>query len=436
MPRRFAALSSLAAAFILSIIGIFLVYSSTSRVFGFGLALRQVTWVAAGMLGAIAVSYLSRRRLYKSSFWLYAGGMFLLVMTFFIGVTVRGERSWLEFGLFRMQPAEIMKLFSIMLLATVGKNYARDKLTRLATIVLSAVVLILPALVILVKGDAGTALIYFLFFIGWLFILDFQREGLFFVVAVGGGTLGLLGRVAFPGVFVWPGELFLTAVNFWSVFFWGGCGLLLVYTGVIYWFNKKVPVLSYLVIFLVCLVAAGGLYNHLRHHQRQRLEAFVDPAASPLESGYHVTQARIAVGSGGLFGQGYLQGTQSQLGFIPELWTDFIYTVAIEELGLATGFFILLLYGLLIYGTMSTAVLAEAWWDFYACAGVALLWILHTVINLGFSLELIPVIGLPLPYLSYGGSFMVTNWLALGLVVSLSDRIRGPDILHSRVNFL
>ena len=436
MPRRFAALTSLAAALILSVLGIFLVYSATVRLFGFSMALRQTTWLAAGLLAGLAVSYSSRRQLYKNSLPLYIGGLVLLGLTFFIGVTVRGERSWLELGLFRVQPSEIMKIFSIMMLATVGKKYSLQKLSRVKTVGISALILGLPALLILVKGDAGTALVYYLFFLGWLFLFGFSREGSLLLLATVAGAVGLLGRVIYPAVFEIPVELLLVEVNLWSVLFWTAAAGALVYFLVNYWFKTRIPVWAFLVVMLVCLVAGGGLYNYLRHHQHQRLEAFVDPATAPLESGYHVTQARIAVGSGGIFGQGYLQGTQSQLGFIPELWTDFIYTVAIEELGLVTGFVILLLYGLLVYGTLSTAVLAENWWDFYACAGVALLWILHTAINLGFSLELLPVMGLPLPYLSYGGSFMVTNWLALGLVIALSDRERGPAGLHTRINSL
>ncbi|MGM0380385.1 MAG: rod shape-determining protein RodA [bacterium] len=436
MPRRIAAISSVIVALILSVIGIFLIYSATRRVYGYEMALRQMIWIFIGLSGAIIINYFSRRQLYRSSALLYFGGIILLITTLFMGVNIRGERSWLDLGLFHIQPAEILKLFSLMLLAVVAKKYSREKLSRLQCIGLSGLILFFPFLIILIKGDTGTALIYFLFFIGWLFILGFWREGLFFVLAAAGGIGGLLGRIVFPAKFGWLVGILTSQVSTGVVIFWIIItGLLIYFAGVVYRISGKMPVSAMVVVALVCLVAGGAIFNYLPDHQRGRLEIYVNPARSPLDSGYHVTQARIAVGAGGLFGQGYLQGTQSQLGFIPELWTDFIFTLAIEELGLTLGFIILLLFGLLVYGTLSTAVFAENWWDFYVCSGVALIWMLHIMINLGFSLELLPVVGLPLPYVSYGGSFMVTNWLALGLVIALSQRRRGLGYLNSRINF-
>jgi rod shape determining protein RodA len=147
---------------------------------------------------------------------------------------------------------------------------------------------------------------------------------------------------------------------------------------------------------------------------------FLDPYQSPLRSGYNIIQSQIAVGSGGWFGQGYLQGSQSQLGFIPELWTDFIFSVAVEELGLLFGIYLITLFFLLVYSVFSAAALSKDPKGYTVCAGIGVLWMAHTAVNLGVCLGLIPVIGLPLPFTSYGGSFMLTNWLMIGLLVGLS----------------
>lgn len=436
MPRNFSVVFSLIAAIILSIVGVALIYSATHRGSGYMMALRQTIWILLGIIGAVMINYISRRQLYLSAPWLYLGGIFLLVITLFFGVTVRGETSWLELGLFRVQSSEISKLFSIILLSAVSTNYSRGELSRLKTGALAALILILPAVIVFLQGDVGMALIYICFFIGWLFILGFRSEGLFFILGGSAFTTGLLGMIILPDIFSVIIDFMADLNNFWILFFWGITALAFLYFGVIrYWLDEKVTPVAMGVIILVGLVLGGCIYTYLPSHQRQRLEAFVDPAHSPLGSGYHVIQARIAVGSGGLLGQGYLEGTQSQLGFIPELWTDFIYTVAIEELGSIVGILILILYVLLVYGTFSAAISSENWFDFYICAGIAFHWMIHSVVNLGFSLELLPVIGLPLPFVSYGGSFMVTNCLALGLAISLSDRPRGLGEINTAFHY-
>jgi rod shape determining protein RodA len=176
---------------------------------------------------------------------------------------------------------------------------------------------------------------------------------------------------------------------------------------------------------------AAWLFAHLRWgvkmwplqpHQIQRLEVFVDPTKDPLDSGYHVLQSKISIGSGGLFGRGLYHGTQNQLGFLPEQHTDFIFSVIGEELGFRGGVAVLLLFLALLWRVMAIAANAKDRYGTLICTGVAAMIGFHVLENVGMTIGVMPVTGIPLPMISYGGSALMANMIAIGLVLNVGMR--------------
>jgi rod shape determining protein RodA len=163
-----------------------------------------------------------------------------------------------------------------------------------------------------------------------------------------------------------------------------------------------------------------GMWYFMRDYQRQRVLTFLDPERDPLGAGYHVIQSKIAVGSGGIAGKGYLQGTQGALRFLPEKHTDFAFAVFSEEWGFLGSAVLLLLFALLVYRLLYLAIRSQDRFAAFACGGVAVYFLTHIIINLAMVCGLFPVVGIPLPFVSYGGSSMITNMLALGVVANLS----------------
>ena len=176
-------------------------------------------------------------------------------------------------------------------------------------------------------------------------------------------------------------------------------------------------------------VAAVPVAYHMLHdYQKQRVMTFLDPGSDPLGAGYNIIQSKIAIGSGGFWGKGLLNGSQSQLDFLPEKQTDFIFTMTAEELGFIGSVVLLLLYGLLIYFAMLLAVKARSTYGRLLAAGVAAMMFIHIFINMAMVMGLIPVVGVPLPFLSYGGSFLLATLMACGLLqhVYINREQNGP----------
>lgn len=433
MRRSTAVGLTVISALLLSVVGLALIYSASRRVHGTGLVARQFLWLLLGLTVFGAVLMQSRARVFGYRWFLYAGGILLLALTLQYGIVVRGDRSWLNFfGLFHLQASEIMKPMVVLVLAGVAERMQLGTLERRTGLGLQVLLLAIPVGLILLQPDTGTAVVYLAFLVGWLFIQGHWRGSIALTVMGAGLALGLFLKVLFEEHLIRLGEtlavspaegvLDVLASPYGPPILAAVCALVLVGP---YWRGRQ-PTAA---VMLLLFVLAGGLgyqgTSYLAGYQRQRLEVFLNPYQSPLTSGYNIIQSQIAVGSGGWFGQGWLEGSQSQLGFIPELWTDFIFSVAVEELGLLFGAFLLGLLFILIFSTFALATLAPDWRGYLTGSGVALILILHTTINVGVCVGLIPVLGLPLPFVSYGGSFLVTNWLMIGLTVVVSRPSRG-----------
>ncbi len=345
---------------------------------------RQLVWAVAGAVGYVVFSVVDYRRLKRGAWSLYGGCIALLVLVLLVGRTVYGARRWLMiFGDsgFGIQPSELAKLGMIVLLSSRLSEAGRD-LRRPGEVMVSLLLALLPMVLIVRQPDLGTAMVLVPTAIILMFVagVPFRYVG---ALTAGGLLLAML----------------LLAALFLPARFGANAAL---------------------------QARIAGLTG-LSDYQQGRIEVFIHPEKDPLGAGWNKRQSEIAVGSGGLKGKGYLQGTQNILGFLPRSVapTDFIYSVIAEEKGFAGSVTVLALFAVIIATGLHAALRTLDPMGRLLCTGVIALLFSHVFINVAMTIGLMPITGLPLPLISYGGSFTMVIMLALGMVQSVyirSDR--------------
>jgi rod shape determining protein RodA len=396
-------------ALALSVFGMLMVYSAgqtempsyVSRVWK-----QQLLWFFISLLGAWAITHASIRMLEWMSWPLYAFSILLLIVTLFAGTgagTAASTKSWLTIGGVRLgQPAELAKLTVVLMLARVLASN-REAPKTLLELWKPALVVGVPWLLIMAQPDLGTGIV----FIGILF-------GMLFWFGI---PWPLLILVASPAV---------SLILAFSTTVWGAWFLLLV--ALVIWYRPFLAEGVFLVVSNVAMgVLAPLLWERLQPYQQKRLLVFLDPTMDPRQSGYHVMQSKVAIGSGGVFGKGWLQGTQKQLGFLPEQHTDFIFAVVGEELGFFGVMIALSLFLVLFLRVVRIAERATDSFSSLVAFGLLGSWFMHVLVNIGMTLSLMPITGIPLPFFSYGGSFMLASWLAIGILVRIANEGRGRN---------
>lgn len=377
----------------LSVMGLFLIYSATQPAEGGAhvvLVLRQVEGLGLAVLLAVLLWALPLRLLEQLAPLIYAGAIALLVLTL-ISEEGDGARRWLSLGSGQIQTSELAKLATILLLARV---LARRKTPgeTLASLITPLGLALVPAALVILQPDLGTAAVYLALLGGMLFWAGVPLSRLFFLVS----------------------PLFCLALAFslplWAAFI----GLLVVVI------LRARPYLwesaAVLVVNLALGTLAQPLWDTLRPYQQQRVLTFLRPDLDPQGAGWQLIQSKVAIGSGGLWGKGFLEGTQTRLAFLPEEHTDFIFSVAGEEFGFIGVTIFLGLFFLLLTRVLNVARDAENPFARLVSFGVLTLWLTHVVVNVGMVVGLVPVVGLPLPFLSFGRSFLVACFLGLALL--------------------
>ncbi|MCD9148737.1 rod shape-determining protein RodA [Pseudophaeobacter flagellatus] len=282
----------------------------------------------------------------------------LLLAVEFFGTVGMGAQRWIDIGFMRLQPSELMKITSVMLLAAYYDWLPPERSSRPIWVLLPLLMILFPTLLVLRQPDLGTSIL---------------------LMAAGGGVM------------------FLAGVH-WAYF-----------AAVI---GAAVGLVS------AVFQSRGTDWQLLKDYQYRRIDTFLDPSQDPLGAGYHITQSKIALGSGGWSGRGYMQGTQSRLNFLPEKHTDFIFTTLAEEFGFIGGLTLLSLYMLIIVFCVATALAAKDRFSSLVSLGVAITFFLFFAVNMSMVMGLAPVVGVPLPLVSYGGSAMLVLLAAFGLVQS------------------
>ncbi len=334
---------------IMSSIGLVVLYSSGNQ--NLGLIYKQLVRMGIAFTIMIAIARIHPDRLLRWAPWFYGAGIILLLAVLVVGTKSKGAQRWLNFGLFRFQPSEIMKLAVPMM---VSYYYSRKNLPpSFKQIIIGSLIILIPTGLIAKQPDLGTSLLI-------------ASSG-FFAIYFAGISWKLLLSAA--------GALAAAAPAFWMFF--------------------------------------------MHEYQKQRVLTFLDPEKDPRGTGYHIIQSKIAIGSGGTYGKGWLNGTQSQLDFLPERSTDFIFSAFSEEFGLIGICILLLIYFLIIVRGLYIAAQAQDTFARLLCGSLMLTFFVYIFVNIGMVSGLLPVVGLPLPLVSYGGTSMVTIMAGFGIMMSI-----------------
>ena len=338
---------------LLSAAGLGILYSAGDG--SIELVQKQVVRLSLAFLVMFVVAQIPQRQLYLWSPWFFALGIILLVLVLAAGDVGKGAQRWLDLYVVKFQPSEMMKLITPMMLAWYLSE--RQLPPRLKSLLISAVLVILPTLLIAMQPDLGTSIL-----------------------------------IAAAGFFV----VFLAGIR-WRILLGTGIAVL-----------AFIPV----------------LWRLMHDYQKQRVLTLLNPESDPLGSGYHIIQSKIAIGSGGLYGKGWLNGTQSQLDFLPERHTDFIFAVFAEEFGMMGAIVLLSLYLFIILRSLYIASKAQDSFGRLLAGSLGLTFFVYLFVNVGMVSGILPVVGVPLPLVSYGGTSMVTLMAGFGMLMSINSNRR------------
>ena len=393
-------LTLIIVALILSAIGILLIYSAkhhSDNPAERAIYLKQIIWVLVGLSACVLVFSIPLRFYEIFSYVLYFLSLLTLVLILVVGSSKMGAARWISIGGFNIQPSEFAKIATIFPLARYLAYSKRSfhSFRWLASVIGMA---LLPALLILKQPDLGTSLVFFAILISMLFWSGVPLFYLFLIIS--------------PVISLICGFHPLS----WAVFF-----LLLILL-----LYRLRPTFLFSVGFLLLNLAFGTVtllaWNKLHHYQQQRIIVFLDPGRDPQGAGYQIIQSKIAIGSGGLVGKGYLEGSQTKLAFLPHQHTDFVFSVLGEEFGLLGGIILLGLFTFLIIKGILIAQKARNTFASNVAIGLSAVIGFQMVVNIGMTLGVMPVTGLPLPFVSYGGSSMLLSWVILGILLAINSR--------------
>lgn len=332
----------------LSVISLVILYSTSGQ--NMDIIWRQSIRLGIGFAILLALAQINPATIKRWSPWLFSLGIALLLAVIFFGETGKGAQRWLDLGLFRFQPSEIMKLAVPMMVAWYLSDHPLPP--RPGRLLFACLMIIGPTLLIAKQPDLGTALL-----------------------------------IAGAGIFV----LLFAGIS-WRLIF------------------------SFSALMAAC---APLLWYFMYDYQKTRVLTFLNPEQDPLGAGYHIIQSKIAIGSGGLYGKGWLNGTQSQLNFLPERSTDFIFAAYAEEFGLFGVLIMLAIYLLIIMRGLLIAAQAQDTYTRLLAGSLVMTFFIYIFVNIGMVTGLLPVVGLPLPLISYGGTSMVTLMASFGILMSI-----------------
>jgi rod shape determining protein RodA len=346
----------------ISSLGVLIIYSATRETLPGGVTdpqyylKKQLIWLAAGIIICIAVQFINYRKIQRYWWLILVVGIFSLAAVLLFGYEVHGSKGWIDLGFTTIQPSEFSKIFMVISLSAVMSKWRGEKIYRVTfkKIAISSAVAIIFLILVLLEPDYGTALIYFIIYIGLLFL-----SGANFMY-----LLSILGLAA------------------------GG--------------------------FFIALKA--GL---IKQYQLDRILIFLRPEISSEGAGYNLYQSKLAIGSGGLLGKGLFLGKQTNLSYVPEHHTDFIFSVIGEELGFLGAILVILILGVIVWRCFHIALNSSDSFAMLLGSGIGFIILSQIVINIGMTIGVMPIIGIPLPFMSSGGSSLISIFLGIGLVENI-----------------
>ena len=393
----------------LVIIGWITIYSTcyipdgSTPIFDFGQPYsKQMLWIGTSIVLATVILLIDSGIIQHYAYFFYLFCLLLMILVIFIGAEINGAKSWIKIGSFSLQPTEFMKVATALAMAKFmqeGKTANERRYVWVAQFAL----IIIPIFVALLQHDAGSALVFF------SFIILFYREGLSAEFLV----LGIIAAI-----------LAFITLKFNEVY---SIALITVVFIVFMILNRteKKKIRRNVIIYLASIVFVFSvyfLYDHgLEPHQKSRIDTILGKTSDPLGADFNLNQSKIAIGSGGFFGKGYLHGTQTKLNFVPEQSTDFIFCAIGEEWGFFGTLVVFGLFGALIFRILKLSEKQRNPFVRYYGYGIAGIFAIHFFINIGMTIGLLPIIGIPLPFISYGGSSLWAFTMMLFCFIKLND---------------
>ncbi len=410
----------------LMIIGVIFIYSSGVTSTGIIISneyIYPILWIVSGLIMFFLGMVSDYLVIGKWSFYIYSGSIIILFLTLFIGREVHGSKSWLGFFGFGIQPSEFGKIATILFLS----NYLVKKkksIRELSTFIIAMLIAFLPVVFIIAQPDMGTSLVFIPIFLVIAFMAGVKKRYLFFLL-ISGLQMIFLGMLP-----AWQKLILKKEVSFVQILLNNDLFLILVGAMVLvaflaligYLFTKK----SYFYwmmyssfLSVVGFIGSLGVRSFLKEYQIMRLIVFLDPGVDPRGTGWNTIQSLIAVGSGGLTGKGFLAGTQSHYRFLPEQSTDFIFSILSEEWGFIGSVSVIILFGIILVRGLILVMNSKDSYGYYVGSGIIIMIFFHVVINIGMAIGIMPITGIPLLFISYGGSSLWTALISLGLLQNI-----------------
>ena len=413
----------------LMVIGIFFIYSSGVNSNGISVSneyIKQIIWVCTGTVIMLVFAFMDYKRLRTLSFSIYLITLVMLLMTFFFGQVVNGSRSWFGIGSLGIQPSEISKVTTILFLSSYLSNN-RNRIESIWVFITALIIALIPMGLILLQPDLGTAMVFIPVYLVMAYIAGARKRYILFILITGVLT------IVFSVLPYWAIYISQNKIN--SMILFSDTGLMkiislgfLVIIGLGIWgylttgkfyfylvfYSFTVLGISYSMSFLARMV--------LKDYQVMRLIVFLDPQVDPKGAGWNIIQSVTAVGSGGVFGKGFLQGTQSHYRYLPEQSTDFIFSIISEEIGFLGNLAIILLFLVIFWRAMNVVLKSRDLFGSLIAAGMAGMIFFHFMINIGMAIGIMPITGIPLLFLSYGGSSLWTALMGIGMMLSVYHR--------------
>ena len=381
----------------LIVLGLFTLYSSSHTTVEGGLGsnffLKQLIWVIIGFGAIIIIFFMPNRWIFASAYYLYGISLFFLILVIFLGKTGQGAERWLQVGPISFQPSEFAKLASIL---AVARFVSRDEvnLNTAKDFLFASLFIVVPFIVIVRQPDLGTSMVFVAIALPMLYWAGLKLSNLFLIAM--------------------PILIMLASFNFFTFLLL----MVILVAYLVFSHRTKLILISSFLLNIAMGLLTPVLWNHLKPYQRDRIKIFLNPEADPRGAGYQIIQSKVAIGSGGGMGKGFMQGSQTQLRFLPEQHTDFIYAVIGEEFGFVGALSGLILYFILLIRGVQIASLVRSKFNSIVAIGIVTVIAFHMIINIGMTVGLLPVTGLPLPFVSYGGSALVTNMVMIGILLN------------------
>ncbi len=420
-------------------IGVLMIYSA-----GFdpidkvnsGLFKKQILWFIFGFILMIGMTLIDYQSLGDYSIHIFVFLLIILILTTLFGPKIKGARAWINLGFLSVQPSEFMKLGLVILLGKYLEIRERD-IKHLRELIIPSLITMVPIVIVLLQPDFGTAVIYIPILFTMLFVGGADASHLLSIIAI--ATIALLGPMvltyhewvyqvaAKSGKIAESGNVIVSFLKDTTMLFWVSGSLLFIsiLSYVLHLFSvKKLWRRIYLPGFVISLglLSSVLIQNIFKVYQKRRILVFLNPDLDPNRSGYQIIQSKIAIGSGGFFGKGFLKGTQTQLGFLPEKTSDFLFAVIAEEWGFIGSLIIIALLALVIFRGIQIAFEAKDKFGALLASGITSIFFFHIFVNIGMVIGIMPVTGLPLCFVSYGGSNLLMSMIGLGILINIRTK--------------